>query len=99
MDGKEAPVLLEEVALKEHSSHWEGGTRRNMDTGLYEAHTLLYIKVADYGPKPKVGKQLVLSDPPVDGKDKKNSRPRTYLIAHCEEEDGVYRMTLERRRQ
>ena len=30
-----------------------GGAGKDFDTGLYTAHTILYIRVEDYGPKPK----------------------------------------------
>lgn len=49
------------------------------------------IRVEDYGPKPKIGKQLVL--------DKGTKSQRTYTINLCQEESGVYRMTMERTRQ
>lgn len=87
VDEKKVLVILEEDKLNEHSSHWEGGTKQNFDTGLYDVHTILYLRVEDYGPKPKVGKPLVLD------------RKRTYTILSCEEESGVYRMTLKRVRQ
>lgn len=91
VDGKECLTVLEESTLKEHSSHWEAGAKQNFDTGLYAAYTILYIKAEDYGPKPKVGKQLVLSI----GKGK----TRTYEIKSCEDEAGVFRMVLNRVRQ
>lgn len=87
IDGKDALVVFEESTLKEHNSHWEAGAKQNFDTGLYTAFSILYIRVKDYGPKPKIDKQLVM--------DKK----RTYSIKACEEESGVYRMTLKRTRQ
>lgn len=91
IDGKQALVILEEGALREHDSHWEAGAKQSLDTGLYKAKTILYIRKEDYGPKPKVGKLLVM--------DAGTNRKRTYSIARCEEECGVYRMTLERTRQ
>lgn len=91
VDGKEALVIFEEATLKVHSSHWEAGAKQNFDTGLYDAFDILYIQTKDYGPKPKVGKQLVLSV----GVDK----TRTYEIKNCKEEAGVFRMSLERVRQ
>ncbi|MBP3633647.1 MAG: hypothetical protein J6J43_03635 [Oscillospiraceae bacterium] len=91
IDGKEALVIIEEGGLREHNSHWEAGAKQNFDTGLYTAYTILYIRVEDYGPKPKVGKQLVM--------DAGTDHKRTYSIMKCEEERGVYRMTLERTRQ
>lgn len=91
VDGKEALVILEEDLLKRHASHWEAGAKQNFDTGLYTAHTILYIRVADYGRKPKIGKELVL--------DRGTETQRTFVIRLCEEESGVYRMTMERTRQ
>ena len=84
-------AFLEDDDLREHSAHWEAGAKQNFDTGLYTAHTILYIRVEDYGPKPKIGKQLVL--------DKGTKSQRTYTINLCQEESGVYRMTMERTRQ
>ncbi len=91
VDGKEALVILEDVALKERQAHWEAGAKQNFDTGLYTSATTLYIRAADYGPKPKVGKPLVL--------DKGTNVQRTFSIVNCEEEAGVYRITMERTRQ
>ena len=84
-------VVLEEDNLKRRASHWEAGAKQNFDTGLYTAHTILYIRVADYGQKPKIGKELVL--------DAGTDHKRTFVIRLCEEESGVYRMTMERTRQ
>ena len=91
VDGKEALIVLEEDKLKLRSSHWEAGAKQNFDTGLYTAATILYIRVEDYGPKPKIGKQLVLG--------LGIRKTRTYTIKSCEEEDGVYRMIMERTQQ
>lgn len=91
VDGKKALVILEDQRLKERSAHWEAGAKQNFDTGLYTAYTVLYIRVADYGPKPKIGKWLVL--------DKGEKMQRTYSILNCEEEAGVYRISMERTRQ
>ena len=91
VDGKPALVIFEESALKPHSAHWEAGAKQNFDTGLYDAMDILYIRVSEYGPKPKVGKQLVLSVG--------ENKTRTYEIKGCNEEAGVFRMSLERVRQ
>lgn len=91
VDGNDVLVILEESTLRERSAHWEAGAKQNFDTGLYTAHTILYIRVMDYGPKPKVGKQLVM--------DAGTDHKRTYSIVTCEDEGGVYRMTMERTRQ
>lgn len=91
VDGKRCLIVLEDSKLQEHASHWEAGAKQNFDTGLYTAHSIIYIKAKDYGPKPKVGKQLVL--------DKGTEYQRTYTIRNCEEEGGVFRITMERTRQ
>ncbi|MBE6014721.1 MAG: hypothetical protein E7241_05070 [Lachnospiraceae bacterium] len=91
VDGTEYLVIIEEDDVRQHAAHWEAGAKQNFDMGLYNAHTILYIKAKDYGPKPKVGKYLVLDE----GTDHK----RTYKILHCEDDAGVYRMTMERVRQ
>ena len=54
VDGKDALVIVDDQRLKEHNAHWEAGAKQNFDTGLYTAYTVLYIRVRDYGPKPKV---------------------------------------------
>ena len=87
VDGKDVLVILEKSDVRDHSTHWEAGAKQNFDTGLYNRHIILYIRVEEYGPKPKQGKLLML--------DKK----LTYLIQKCDEESGVYRMTMERTRQ
>lgn len=91
VDGKKVLVILEDVALKERQAHWEAGAKQNFDTGLYTSTSTLFIRVADYGPKPKIGKPLVM--------DKGTDVQRTYSIINCEEEAGVYKITMERTRQ
>jgi hypothetical protein len=91
VDGKDCLVVVEEEDVRTHSAHWEAGAKQNFDTGLYDSHTILYIRMDDYGPKPKIGKQLVL--------DGGTNTKRTYTINHCAEEAGIYRMTLARIRQ
>ena len=66
VDGKKAVVVLEDDDTREHNSHWEAGAKQNFDTGLYSAQMILYIKKADYGPKPKVGKLLELDGGTID---------------------------------
>ena len=45
VDGKDVLIVLEDDDLREHSAHWEAGAKQNFDTGLYTAHTILYIRV------------------------------------------------------
>ena len=85
IDGKDVLVVIVEGGTREHNSHWEAGAKQNFDTGLYKAHTILYIRTEDYGPKPKVGKPLVM--------DAGTDHKRTFDIMKCEEECGVFRMT------
>lgn len=92
IDGKDMMVVFEEDGLKEHSSHWEYGSKQSLDTGLYDALAVLYIRAADYGPRPKIGKRLVMDQ-------KVRDKKRTYTIKSCEEEASVYRMTMERIQQ
>lgn len=91
VDGKDVLIVLEDDDLREHSAHWEAGAKQNFDTGLYAAQMILHIKKADYGPKPKVGKLLEL--------DGGTGKQRTFTILKCQEEGGVYRMTMKRTRQ
>ena len=91
VDGKQMLIVWEEDLLRQHNAHWEAGAKQNFDTGLYTAHPIIYVKVEDYGPKPKVDKLLTL--------DAGTQTQRTFSIKSCEEESGVYRMTLERTRQ
>ena len=87
VDGKDVLVILEKSDVRDHSAHWEAGAKQNFDTGLYNRHIILYIRVEDYGPKPKQGKLLML--------DKKIA----YSIQKCDDEGGIYRMTMEMVRQ
>lgn len=91
IDGRDALVILDESAVKEHNSHWEAGAKTHFDTGTYNAKMVLYIQAEDYGPKPKAGKLLVM--------DAGTDHKRTYTILQCSDEAGVFRMTLERVRQ
>ena len=87
VDGKDVLVILEKSDVRDHSTHWEAGAKQNFDTGLYNRHIILYIRVEDYGPKPKQGKLLTLD------------KEIAYSIQKCDDEGGIYRMTMERVRQ
>lgn len=86
-DKKDILVVYEENTIKKRSSHWEGGAKQNFDTGLYTKAAILHIKVSDYGAQPKEGKLITIDD------------KKIYTISTCEEQAGVYRMTLQRVRQ
>lgn len=87
IDDKEMPSVVDEDTVIDRNAHWEGGAKQSFDSGVYKARTKLWVKAVDYGPKPKVGKILTI--------DKK----RTYTVAACNEQAGVYCMVLERNRQ
>lgn len=91
VDGVEALVVLEENATKEDSFHWEYGSKRRFDHGMYMGYCVLYIRVKDYGAMPQVGSLLTV--------DEGTRNERLYTIQACEEEGGVYRIILERTRQ
>ena len=82
-DKKDVLVIFEESDLRQHNAHWEGGAKQNFDTGLYQAHAILYIRVSDYGPKPKVGKLLVMQ------------RGRWCIPYHDEEDTAMSRITYD----
>lgn len=87
VDGKDVLIILERSDVRDRSAHWEAGAKQNFDTGLYNLHIVMYIRVDDYGPKPKQGKILVLDN------------KLRYTILKCDDEGGIYRMTMERVRQ
>ena len=91
VDGVEMPAVLEEDDTRHFTAHWEWGKKNSMDDGLYLASTVLYLRKKDYGPRPKAGKLLVL--------DEGTEQKRTFRILQCQEEQGVYRMRMERARQ
>lgn len=91
VDGKLIPVVLEEDDVRHYNAHWEWGKKGSMDDGLYLAHYIMHVRVEDYGPKPKAGKTLVM--------DAGTKQQRTFRILQCREEQGVYRITMERARQ
>ena len=80
-------VVFEENTIKFRTARWEAGAKQNFDTGLYTKSAILHIKVSDYGAQPKEGKLLTMDD------------KKTYSIRTCEEQAGVYRMTMQRVRQ
>lgn len=47
-----------ETGLKERKSHWEAGAKQNFDQGLYISQKQFFIRAADYGPAPKIGKPM-----------------------------------------
>lgn len=85
IDGREMPAVYEIDSILPYASHWEAGAKQNFDNGLYNGSEILYVRVSDYGAKPKSGKAIN-----IDG--------GMRYIKQCEEEIGVYRMTLQRHR-
>jgi len=85
IDGTDMPVVLETDKVADRASHWEAGAKQNFDTGLYNATLTLYVKAADYGKRPKVGKTLIF-----DG------GAAQYRVLNWREDAGVYLMNVER---
>ena len=86
VNGKPMLCVVQDNVMTVHSTHWEGGAKQSFDSGLYNANTMLRVKVKDFGPRPKVGSELKLDK-------------RSYTIKGVQAEDGVYSFTLERVRQ
>ena len=47
VDGKDVLVILDKDDVRDHSAHWEAGAKQKIDTGLYNRHIILYIRVED----------------------------------------------------
>lgn len=86
VDGKELWIITDENILKDRQAHWEGGAKQSFDSGLYVGDFLFFVRVKDFGARPKIGRTLIL-----DG--------RRYSVLNVEEDAGVYSITLQRIRQ
>ena len=91
VDGVDALIVLEDIDVREHAAHWEAGAKQNFDTGLYDAYRILYIQVEDYGEMPQSGDLVTIDEGTKD--------EQLFTLVSCEDENGVYRMILERTRQ
>lgn len=80
IDGREMHVVVDDYSLVGRTA----GGDTHMD-GLYSAQLLLFVSVAEYGPRPKQNKLLTMNG-------------RDYRIAKVEEDMGVYTFTLEANR-
>ena len=83
IDGETFDVVPYETGLKERKSHWEAGAKQNFDQGLYISQKQFFIRAADYGPAPKIGKPMEYDR-------------ISYTIKSCQNEHGLYLVTLER---
>ncbi len=86
IDGEKFDIVPYEQDLRERNAHWEAGAKQNFDQGLYLSHRQFWIRIADYGKPPKIGKPMEY-----DG--------LCYTITDCNVEYGLYLVTLERVRQ
>ena len=86
IDGETFDVVPYETGLKERKSHWEAGAKQNFDQVLYISQKQFFIRAADYGPAPKIGKPMEYDR-------------ISYTIKSCQNEHGLYLVTLERVRQ
>lgn len=91
VDGEEALIILEDFDMREHSAHWEAGAKQNFDTGLYDSYRILYISVEDYGEMPQSGDLVTI--------DEGTKEEQLFTLKSCEDENGIYRMIMERVRQ
>ena len=91
VDGKDVLVILEKDDVRDHSAHWEAGAKQNFDTGLYDSYRILYISVEDYGEMPQSGDLVTIDEGTKD--------QQLFTLKSCEDENGIYRMILERVRQ
>lgn len=80
IDGKIMPAIFDDVEVIER----EKQMKSNMD-GVYVRQKLIYVKAADFGPAPAVGRSLE-----VDG--------GRHLILDVSDEQGVYAITIEMNR-
>lgn len=78
VDGREMHIIIDTNELIERQKNLNNHT-----DGLYKAHILVYIPISEYGPRPKIGKQLNLDN------------KKIYTIVDCINEDGIYSMELE----
>jgi hypothetical protein len=77
VDGKNIPVLVDENEIIER----EKKMKSNMD-GVYVRQKLIYVKAADFGAAPAVGRALMF-----DGK--------RYQVLDVTDEEGVYSILME----
>ena len=77
IDGETFDVVPYETGLKERKSHWEAGAKQNFDQGLYISQKQFFIRAADYGPAPKIGKPMEYDR-------------ISYTIKSCQNEHGLY---------
>ncbi len=77
VDGKEMPIILDDVEIIER----EKKMKSNMD-GVFVRQKLMYVKAADFGPAPAVGRAVTL-----DG--------QMHVVLDVSDEQGVYAITME----
>lgn len=86
INGETMRAVISEDTLKESGGHWEGGIKQSYGTGIYSTSKKLYVKKEDFGKRPKIGNPIQ-----VDGAD--------LTIKNFDEQQGMYVITIDRRRQ
>ena len=86
INGQKMKAVISNDTLKESGGHWEGGARQSFGTQIYTTSKKLYVKAGDFGKKPKIGNPIQ-----VDGAD--------LTIQNFDEQQGLYVITIDRRRQ
>ena len=77
VDGKRMHVIFDKNELINRQPNAQ------YTEGLYIGDLLMYVPAREFGPRPKIGRQIVL-----DGK-------KQYRVIDCTDEEGVYSITLE----
>lgn len=74
INGQKMKAVISNDTLKESSGHWEGGVRQSYGTSIYSTSKKLYVKVQDFGKKPKSETQYRLMEWTCSSKTLMNSR-------------------------
>ena len=79
IDGKEMHAILDSQAIQPR----DGRRSEKYVQGVYTDGVMLYVPVAEFGAKPRVGVNMMLDD------------RRSYRVAAVQTMDGVYAVELE----
>lgn len=86
INGTVMNALVTDDVLTDEQERWQYGVKRSFGSGLYMSRKKIHVRKEDFGRKPKVGNPLKLDD-------------QELYIAGFDEQQGLYVITVERRRQ
>lgn len=86
IDGKLMRAVICNDTLQEAGGHWEGGVRQSYGTAIYSTSKQLYVKKQDFGRRPKIGNPIMVDE-------------MELYIRDFDEQQGMYVLTIDRRRQ